>query len=107
MGIGHWCTAHQFSTWVATLWHSPAMIAKGDDLLARIRRRRQFRPALARALRQDAGVSQAEIAATLEIDHSTVCKWEGGQRTPRGELADRYFDFLAQLEAVQRPKTEP
>jgi DNA-binding transcriptional regulator YiaG len=69
-----------------------------SDLLTRSRGRRYLRPALARALRQEAKVSQAEVGQELGVDESTVSKWESGDRRPRGLLADRYIKLLARLE---------
>ena len=74
----------------------------GNDLVTTSRRRRHLRPALARALRLEAKVSQEEVGAELGVDKSTVSKWETGDRIPRGRLADRYVDLLARLEADLR-----
>jgi transcriptional regulator with XRE-family HTH domain len=59
--------------------------------------------ALARAIREAAGVSQARLAAELGVDRVTVARWELGIRRPRGKRAAVYATLLAQLqEAVER-----
>lgn len=75
---------------------------KAKGLLARSRGRRRFRPEFARAVRQGAHLSQAEMGQAIDAHDSTIAKWESGDRTPRGKLADRYFDLLTQLETELR-----
>jgi transcriptional regulator with XRE-family HTH domain len=72
-------------------------------LLREVRERRRVpSPALARAVREAAGVSQARLAAELGVDRVTVARWELGIRHPRGKRADAYAALLAQLqEAVE------
>ena len=45
-------------------------------------------------LREKAGLSQAEVAAAMEVDASTVSKWEANVAYPRAsqlpKLADRF-----------------
>jgi HTH-type transcriptional regulator/antitoxin MqsA len=58
-------------------------------------------PAVAKAIRLAAGVTQQQIAVELQIDRVTVARWELGERTPRGELRLRYIALLDELrEAV-------
>lgn len=58
-------------------------------------------PALARAIREAAGVSQERIAQELGVDRVTVTRWESGARRPRGAQAVAYARLLEQLkEAV-------
>jgi transcriptional regulator with XRE-family HTH domain len=54
----------------------------------------------ARALRQAAGLTQAEIAAAVGVAQPTVALWESGRRVPRGAAALRYAEALETLEAV-------
>ena len=73
------------------------MIAKGT-LRDEVRMsRRMPAPALARAIRQAAGVSQARLAEELRVHRVTVARWEAGRRRPRGELALRYAALLDEL----------
>jgi len=62
------------------------------------RARRLPTPALARAIRQSAGVSQARLAEEVGVNRVTLTRWELGQRTPRGAARLRYADVLAELE---------
>jgi transcriptional regulator with XRE-family HTH domain len=59
--------------------------------------RRMPSPALARAIREAAGVSQGRIAEELGVDRVTVTRWETGLRRPRGERASAYAELLSQL----------
>ena len=54
-------------------------------------------PAVARAIRAAAGVSQQRLADELGVCRVTVARWEIGARTPQGEIRLRYVDLLAQL----------
>lgn len=54
-------------------------------------------PALARAIRQAAGVSQQRLADELGVGRVTVTRWESGERRPRGPLAVAYAQLLAEL----------
>jgi DNA-binding XRE family transcriptional regulator len=44
-----------------------------------------------------ARLSRRDVARHLEVDESTVYRWEKGLRTPRGPLAVRYAELLAEL----------
>jgi DNA-binding transcriptional regulator YiaG len=58
-------------------------------------------PAIARAIRDEAAVSQQAIADELGVNRVTVARWELGERTPGGELRLRYIKLLDELrEAV-------
>jgi len=54
-------------------------------------------PALRRALREDAGLSQDDIAATMGVHRETVSRWERGLRTPRGDSLLNYVSLLGEL----------
>ena len=60
--------------------------------------RRLPSPAVARAIRDAAGVSQQQLADELGVNRVTVARWELGERTPRGELRLRYTDLLDELQ---------
>jgi DNA-binding transcriptional regulator YiaG len=72
------------------------------ELFSRSRARRRFRPALARAVRTEAQLSQAELAAAIDVNGSTISRWENGNRQPRGSAAVRYQDLLSRLESEMR-----
>jgi DNA-binding transcriptional regulator YiaG len=72
---------------------------EAPSLLAEVRAQRRLpSPALARAIREAAGVTQARIAAELRVCRVTVTRWESGQRRPRGAKALAYAALLADLE---------
>ena len=72
-------------------------------LLENVRKARRLpSPAMRKAIRREAGVSQTRMAAELRVDRVTVARWESegpDARTPRGELLDRYADLLTGLHA--------
>jgi DNA-binding transcriptional regulator YiaG len=68
-------------------------------LMHEVRARRTLPgPALARAIREAAGVSQSRLAEELGVDRVTVTRWEGGHRRPRGARAVAYAALLAELQ---------
>ncbi len=69
-----------------------------SDLLQEVRAARALpTPALARAIRQAAGVSQQRLADELGVGRVTVTRWEQGTRRPRGRLAVAYARLLQEL----------
>jgi DNA-binding XRE family transcriptional regulator len=66
-----------------------------DMLLGRGQARRRL--PLARVIREQAGVSQAELAAILGVDRSAISRWEAGIRIPRSGVIGRYADLLDRL----------
>ena len=69
-----------------------------EQLRGRIQTRRELpAPAVRRALRQAAGVSQSEIAQVAGVTRQAVALWEVGQRTPRGPHLDSYVGVLRTL----------
>lgn len=63
-------------------------------------RRRLPTPALARAIREAAGATQAELAEALGVDQSTVARWESGVRRPGPDKAEQYLAVLDALREV-------
>jgi DNA-binding transcriptional regulator YiaG len=57
-------------------------------------------PAVARAIREAAHVSQERLAEALSVHRVTVARWETGERSPRGRLRSRYARQLRELEQV-------
>jgi HTH-type transcriptional regulator/antitoxin MqsA len=69
-----------------------------EALMARSKRRRSLpEPSIRRLLRTRAALSQQEIADLLGVTRPAVTRWELGERTPRGDLAERYSDVLDRL----------
>lgn len=54
----------------------------------------------ARCIRLSAGLSQAEIAASMAepVTASAIARWESGSRRPRGDAAIAYLEALRELE---------
>jgi predicted transcriptional regulator len=51
----------------------------------------------ARLIREAAHVSASEIARELGVAPSTVCRWERGERLPRGQVGERWAAILRRL----------
>ena len=54
-------------------------------------------PAMRRAIRLGAGLSQVDVAEVLGVHRESVARWESGVRTPRGRVLVEYVDLLDQL----------
>jgi len=68
-------------------------------LLAEVKEARRLPPpAAAKGIRTRAGVSQARLAAELEVHRVTVARWESGLRQPRGALRAAYAALLLELQ---------
>lgn len=76
------------------------MTATIEGLAERARLRQTLPPArVRRAIREAAGVTQAEAAEALEVSRHTFIHWERGTRQPRREAAERYARLLQALKA--------
>ena len=62
-----------------------------------LKSRRLPPPSIARAIRSEAGVSQARMAAELGVHRVTVARWESGARVPRGAVRLSYAKVLDEL----------
>jgi len=80
----------------------------GDALNRRLEQARALRrlpsPAARRHLREQAGLSQYDIALELGVTREAVSFWEAGHHTPRPGTALAYLALLDRLaaEAVRR-----
>jgi len=76
-----------------------------EALIREARARRTLPPpALRRAVREAAGLSQARCALEFEVDRATFSRWEGGQRQPRGTALVAYAEFIEELaRLLERP----
>ena len=54
-------------------------------------------PAVRRALRVAAGLTQADLAAELGVSRAAVARWESGTRVPRGDYRITYAALLREL----------
>lgn len=57
-------------------------------------------PQLARAVREAAGATQADVAAELHVHPVTVARWEAGTRRPRNEHLAAYVALLDELRGL-------
>jgi DNA-binding transcriptional regulator YiaG len=72
-----------------------------DDLIA-LHVARYRAPRDGRALRERHRLSLREIGYTVGVSPSTVCRWESGERRPRGAAAIRYAALLDRLDRLDR-----
>jgi len=56
----------------------------------------------ARRIREEARLSQQEVADTIGAARHSVSRWESGDRLPRTDVALRYAALLLSIEAAQR-----
>lgn len=80
------------------LVYGVAMALGHNNRLTRVRRLAST--GAARAIRQAADLSFTEMGELVEVDRTTVWRWEMGQRRPRGEAARRYLTVLEDLTDV-------
>jgi DNA-binding XRE family transcriptional regulator len=66
-------------------------------LIDEVQARRLPSLAARRAIRLDAQVSQARMAAELGVHRLTFIRWENGTNEPRGENRVRYARLLGEL----------
>lgn len=71
-----------------------------SDLLTEVKEALRLPPpAVARAIREAAGVTQERMAAELSVHRVTLARWEQENgRSPRGELRVRYVRLLRELQ---------
>jgi DNA-binding transcriptional regulator YiaG len=67
------------------------------SLIEQVRSSRLPPPAVARAIRRTARVTQQQLADELERHVVTIARWEAGTRAPRGEVRERYAAILDAL----------
>jgi len=54
-----------------------------------------------RRLRIGVGLTYEDIADAFGVTSTTICRWELGHRTPRGEHLERYAELLQRLGELQ------
>lgn len=69
------------------------------DLLLLARARRLASTGEARRLREQAALSLREVADAVGMPHTTLWRWENGQRTPHGAKASAWALLLDELKA--------
>jgi transcriptional regulator with XRE-family HTH domain len=73
-----------------------------DEVLAVAQMRADVLSGRARAIRESAHLTQAEVGRAIRASPSAVTQWETGRRLPRGKLAARYAAFLWELDQATR-----
>ncbi|UAL31531.1 helix-turn-helix domain-containing protein [Nocardioides rotundus] len=70
-----------------------------SDLIADVRAARRL-PShnMARAIRENASVTQQQLADAVGVHRVTLARWEAGTTLPRGKLRARYARLLAELQ---------
>ena len=68
-----------------------------NDIAEIVRARAWASERRGQALRLQLGLSLEEVAAALEIDPSTLWRWEQGRSRPRTTLARQWMDLFEQL----------
>jgi len=75
-----------------------------DGALGRAKAKRHLPPpATQRLLRERAGLTQADVAATLGVTREAIAQWESGRRTPRAALVAEYVAILDRLARESLP----
>jgi DNA-binding transcriptional regulator YiaG len=67
------------------------------DALRLTRMRLLAQTGAARAMREAAGLSLSEAAASARVNRVTIFRWEHQQRRPHGDAALRYLELLEEL----------
>lgn len=70
-----------------------------DEVIKLVQIRRMLTTGQARALRESAGLSCAEVAWACDTDAASVSRWERGEVTPGRGAALRLGAFLERLAA--------
>jgi transcriptional regulator with XRE-family HTH domain len=69
-----------------------------DDLISRARRRSSLpAPPVRRLIREQASLTQTDIADALGVDRASVSRWESGEQAPRGPSREAYIELLNRL----------
>ena len=76
--------------------------AELEELIAMGSRRRERLPSpqIRRHVREQAGLTQQEVADFLRVSRPAVNRYERGTREPRGRVRDEYHVLLERLTAV-------
>jgi transcriptional regulator with XRE-family HTH domain len=57
-------------------------------------------PALRRLLREDADLTQQDLADIVGVQRASIARYELSLREPRGEVRERYAEILRGLQRV-------
>lgn len=59
-------------------------------------------PDLRRAIREDAGAAQVDVAHELGVSQRTVSRWEAGECSPTKDVLPQYVDLLERMRQAAR-----
>lgn len=76
-----------------------------SEIMLLVEAHKKARSGDAKRIRQRAGLTMAQVAAVIGVGESTVSRWEGGSRKPRGEHALKWAALLNELERAQAEPT--
>ena len=76
-------------------------MAENTDV-TRLSRARQLTRGEGRRMREDALVTQRELASAIDVDAATLQRWEAGATRPRSGAALRWLDTLERLTVRDR-----
>ena len=65
-----------------------------DDLLLLVAMRKMVREGTVDEARKAVDMSQAEMAGVVGVSRAAICRWEAGDRIPRGAHALKYAKVL-------------
>ncbi|MEU7978320.1 helix-turn-helix transcriptional regulator [Micromonospora sp. NPDC049081] len=72
-----------------------------SEIMLLVEAHKKARSGDAKRIRQQAGLTMSQVAAVVGVGESTVSRWEGGSRKPRGEHALKWAALLNELERAQ------
>jgi transcriptional regulator with XRE-family HTH domain len=75
-----------------------------EDLIALTRARQLSSTGLGRRIRLAAGLSVREVATAIDVEATTLWRWERGTSRPRGSAARHWQALLAELRAELDPQ---
>ena len=79
-----------------------------DAKLVQVMEARQFAASGAgRMIRQTARLSLAQVAKALDVNASTVFRWEAGDQVPNGERAIAYHKLMRRLSVAGGAPVKP
>lgn len=76
-----------------------------SEIMLLVDAHKKARNGTAKKTRQHAGLTMAQVAAVIGVGESTVSRWEGGSRKPRGEHALKWAALLNELERSSESAT--
>jgi transcriptional regulator with XRE-family HTH domain len=74
-----------------------------DEIVALALTRRLAADGSARRLREENGLSLADVGNAIGTSPTTIWRWEHGERSPHGNLAIRYAAVLSGLIGISGP----